>query len=63
MSLTNDRTKQLIAEANERLNGVYPSADAYYADKDLVRTLTAQLASKNQTETDPMGFWFGRQSN
>jgi len=59
-----DNTNQLLADAKDRLQTVcYPSADAYYADKDLVRRLEAERAGKNQTETDPIGFWFGSQSN
>lgn len=55
--------KRKISEIRERLEvGGYPSADAYYADKDELRRLTAELAGKRQTETDPMGFWFGMQS-
>jgi hypothetical protein len=56
-------TRQRIAETQIRLaEGDYPSADAYYQDKDYVRELSAGLVDKKPWEHDPMGFWFGRQS-
>lgn len=51
------------AEIKARLaNGGYASADDYFADKDLLRQITADRVGKRQTETDPVGFWHGRQS-
>ena len=56
---------RVLDEAKARLaSGVcYPSADAYYNDKDTVRELSAKAIGKHGYQTDPMGFWFGRQSN
>jgi hypothetical protein len=38
-------------------------ADGYYALKDRLRELSGALARKSPLEHDPMGFWFGGQSN
>jgi hypothetical protein len=43
--------------------GGYASADDYHADKDDARRLLAKLHSTSECKIDPMGFWFGRQSN
>lgn len=53
------------AECKVRLaSGVtYPSADAYYQDRDAVRTLEAKAKGKSPRQTDPMGYWYGGQSN
>ncbi len=67
--LTQAQTKHL-AECKARLERVrtdpdyrYPSADAYYADKDDVRRLEAKIAGKTASQHDPMGYWYGGQSN
>ena len=64
----NEMTACDVDAAIEMLNGRlaqggYPSADAYYADKDDLRRLRAKKLGKREHEIDPMGFWFGRQSN
>lgn len=52
-----------IQEIKARLQkGGYASAHDYFADKDLLRRLTADLVGKRQTEVDPVGFWHGGQS-
>lgn len=53
-----------IAMLETRLaQGGYPSADAYYSDKDDLRRLRAKKLGKTEIEVDPMGFWFGMPSN
>jgi hypothetical protein len=42
---------------------IYDSPDSYYADKDRLRALSAGLVGKRPGEYDPMGHWFGMQSN
>jgi hypothetical protein len=62
--LTEAQKNRLEALKTRMASGVmYPSADAYYADKDAVRTLEAQAQGKSRRQTDPMGFWYGGQSN
>jgi hypothetical protein len=57
-------TRGQMAEIATRLKaGGYPSADAYYWDKDEYWRLKAGLVGKSEREVNPMGFWFGRQSN
>lgn len=62
--LTPAQEKCLI-EAKARLASgeTYPSADAYYQDKDDVRDLEAKRRGKSPRQTDPMGYWYGHQSN
>lgn len=56
---------KFLAECKARLASgkLYPSADAYYADKDDVRALEAKARGMKPYQTDPMGYWYGRQSN
>lgn len=52
-----------VAELKTNLaKGGYPSADAYYGDKDCLRDLQAALIGTTAMRLDPMGFWFGSQS-
>jgi hypothetical protein len=44
-------------------DGGLPSAHDYYAEKDRLRRHAAKLVGKTECEYDPMGFWFGQQSN
>jgi hypothetical protein len=62
--LSEAQEKRLI-EAKARLASgeCYPSADAYYQDKDDVRRLEAQKIGKSPRQTDPAGYWYGGQSN
>ena len=52
-----------LAKVTARLSvGGYPSADAYYADKNEALRLRAGIVNKQPYEVDPMAFWF-QQSN
>ena len=56
--------RQQIDAITARLQrGRYSHPDDYYGDRDTLRRLQAKLAGKHEHEVDPMGFWFGRQSN
>lgn len=63
-TLTPNQAK-LLTEAKARLASgvIYPSADAYYADKDTVRKLEAKELGMTPGQYDPVGHWYGRQSN
>ena len=64
MALSENEQKCLDEAVARLASGVcYPSADAYYNDKDTVRELRAKAQGKFGYQTDPMGYWFGRQSN
>lgn len=39
------------------------SADTYYGLKDRAREFRAKLANTTAVKIDPMGYWFGCQSN
>ena len=57
-------TRHQLALVNARLaEGGYPSADAYYSDKDWARELSAGLRNLKPWQYDPMGWHFGMQSN
>jgi len=58
-------TKLKIAEMEEELRTGLTgrSADAYYQLKDSIREFRAGLVGKKPWEYDPMGHWFGMQSN
>ena len=60
----NHVTAYRLEEARKEHEGkCYSSADAYYAAKDHIRALSAALVGKKAWEHDPMGYWFGMQSN
>jgi phage baseplate assembly protein W len=64
LALTMDEARVRLAEVTARLaKGGYPAADAYYADKDRARRLSAHLQGKSPREIDPAGYWYGMQSN
>lgn len=54
------RIYRLEKELNETF---YSSAHGYYAAKDELREAKAERVGKSACEFDPMGFWFGMQSN
>lgn len=58
-------TKLQIAKVEHEINhgDTNRSADTYYNLKDESRRLRAGLAQTTELKLDPMGFWFGRQSN
>lgn len=56
--------KAKIIELTEALaRGGYCSPDAYYDDKDRLRQYEAALVGKTARKYDPMGYWYGMQSN
>lgn len=60
--------KSVIRNFNEQCkNGpAWDSADSYYFDKEQARKCSAALAGLSSTNShhfNPMGFWFGMQSN
>lgn len=52
-------------ELHARLNSDerFASADDYYGCRDALRETEAKLRNTSTISMDPMGFWFGRQSN
>lgn len=40
----------------------FADAESYYATKDALRDVTAQLRGIPAHQVDPAGFWFGRQT-
>ncbi len=43
--------------------GLHTSADAYYDRKDRLRQHYAAMANTTENKIDPVGYWYGRQSN
>lgn len=54
-----------LAELHAELDGPVGNrgADGYYAIKDEIREYRAALADTTPARLDPVGFWFGMQSN
>jgi hypothetical protein len=63
MATTETEAAALQAVRARLAAGNYPSPDAYYQDKDLARELAAKAAGMTPDKYDPVGFWFGMQSN
>lgn len=61
----NEHEAKLLDTVKARLASgvIYPSADSYYYDRDLERELEAKARGMSARKADPMGWWYGRQSN
>lgn len=57
--------KAKLAEIEHEINhgNRNRSADTYYNLKDRARKIRAELANTTEAKLDPMGYWFGRDSN
>ena len=60
--MTKQQLETLRDELAVKLEGRFPSADAYYNTKDLYWQVVAELAGKSEREMNPTGFWY-RHSN
>lgn len=59
-----DHCRIQIKKLQEELNSTNrQSADEYYNIKDLIRVYTAAILDMSDRQYDPMGVWYGRQSN
>ncbi len=65
MTQLTDRETTLLETCKARLASgvIYPSADSYYWDKEMVQELEAKQRGMTFRQANPMGFWYGRQSN
>lgn len=52
-----------VLKVGDNGEGLHSSADAYYDRKDALRQFRAKMANTTESKIDPMGFWYGRQSN
>ena len=54
-----------LAECKARLASGerFASADDYHNCKDDIRSLEAKARGKTASQHDPVGYWYGRQSN
>lgn len=59
-----DHCRIQIKKLQEELNSTNKrSADEYYWIKDRIRHLVAAISDMSDRQYDPMGVWYGRQSN